>query len=1190
MGFYLTVGAIIGISAWLIFKYKKKIAQFFKWFFDNHLMPELKTDISAAKKSSIENLVYASAFSDKIFLRSYSPKEDKDSPGFGIYYLNTGRKCCGVEVMVPTNPDETYARNIVAMLQSMDVKDLVIQIKTIGSKDINGYFESVRKAGPCKTSLPNNSILKKIQDDRIAKMKCWTGEKSASNARWYARDFRSFILLSFSEDTPEEKIRQCYNKLLSSVSNSFGLHPEELMKIYSELLKGDVSEAGYDKHQMLNRQLCKGAEIGIEGESDTDEGFISIGKNYYAKVLTTDKFPIHTNLQEVQNALFPLKGTSQYPMPGTFQVSLTLHFEDLKKLRDRIKNKANANIMAVEKTKAKKKDWDAFVATNPKIGKIYEESKNIVEFVDDGEFLAEGFYSITVYDKSKSNLNKSVESIKKAFSNIKYGGWEISDEKNALVALMCFISELPFNWEETTKKWLNRYNLLFTSNMIAILPLIGSFKGIGQAVLKFLGRPGQVVGIDLFAGGTNYNCNIIGASGTGKSFLTNSIVLAYLQNGTKVTIFDIGRSYKSLCDAVGGEFLVFSKEKKICLNFFTKIQTEFRTPSEGLENLEFINTSVPINEVLNEKGQYEVISDKECEACVSIICLMANIDPEKDELSVIVVTNALQYTFVKKGRNAGLEDFATALKDLATDANNNGRQDVVTRCDNIESALLNYSKPQGLYYDYFNGANNIDVDSPLFVIETEEIAGTPLYNVIFMSMLISVAQQFYFDRSQRKIVIFDESAPLLKHKLIAPYLEDFSRRLRKYNAAMITATQGPKDYDANPSARAVWANAAVNLILPIKEVASHFSQGGFFENYDDYKKTLLECVTSNPPHYSELTAVIEGKADNIRLKVTPLEYTLFTSKADDINQRKEYKNKYGLTDNQAVMFAAYVIEKELSESEILKKVIEGDSSEQNKMWVKNISSAIRDNEVYPFYQPICDRNGNVNTIELFCKIRTFSKMLNPDTSELEEVINMAGMPQFINVAIERGLYYKLHNIMIERAIEHCKANNIQSFSINLHNKEISGRYLDYYKKTFDKFEGMIILEINAGFLKDKNADAIKEFISSIQKIENIACVVSDVDLNTNLEYLNLIKPIAIKVSGEFIRSIVDNADPAERKKLDIFKGMGEAFGFKVIAMHIEHQKSYDICRELGFDLFQGVLFGGVEPLIEIGKKEEVKVA
>ncbi|MDC6625738.1 type IV secretion system protein TraC, partial [Leclercia adecarboxylata] len=74
---------------------------------------------------------------------------------------------------------------------------------------------------------------------------------------------------------------------------------------------------------------------------------------------------------------------------------------------------------------------------------------------------------------------------------------------------------------------------------------------------------GQLVNMDLFDSPSNYNLVISAQSGSGKSFLTNEIILSYLAEGAKVWVIDIGRSYKKLCDVVGGEFIAFNRDSGI---------------------------------------------------------------------------------------------------------------------------------------------------------------------------------------------------------------------------------------------------------------------------------------------------------------------------------------------------------------------------------------------------------------------------------------------------------------------------------------------------------------------------------------------------------------------------------------------------------------------------------------------------
>ncbi|MDC6726248.1 TraG/VirB4 family ATPase, partial [Leclercia adecarboxylata] len=122
-----------------------------------------------------------------------------------------------------------------------------------------------------------------------------------------------------------------------------------------------------------------------------------------------------------------------------------------------------------------------------------------------------------------------------------------------------FLNALPLNTEPNAVTEMQRFRTLTTEHVALMLPVISDWKGTGTpSLLNFVTRNGQLVNMDLFDSPSNYNLVISAQSGSGKSFLTNEIILSYLAEGAKVWVIDIGRSYKKLCDVVGGEFIAFN--------------------------------------------------------------------------------------------------------------------------------------------------------------------------------------------------------------------------------------------------------------------------------------------------------------------------------------------------------------------------------------------------------------------------------------------------------------------------------------------------------------------------------------------------------------------------------------------------------------------------------------------------------
>ena len=1173
--------AILIIICFFLFKkpkYFEKIKKFFNdKVLDKYLLPEFKVDHNSITRSSIELMKDVKTFSDKILVRSFKYANDDDYKDFGYFFCCTGRKCIGFEMVLPPIVTESITDNITKTIQRFDdIPDLVVEIKTISSKNIDWYCENIKKISNCKINVGNAPILKDAIEDRIVKLKQYTEEISISGElKFFARDLRTFIFFTFPPKTSTELLRDVFGTVKSAIDGLIGVSGQDLMVLYNEILKNEKTDVFFDTHQPMNTQIARGVEIDIADKN----GIIKIGKDKFARILTTKKYPVHTNATIVQNAFFPFDGSRENPLAGSFMANLTIHYSNSKRLKKDILKKAGNNLRQVggflESKEGKKQG-----ALKPELKEVVQESRDVIEYVNNGEKIAEAFYSLTIFENNTERLKKSCEAIKRSFRNIESGGWELDEERIPLTAISVFIHSLPLNFETQTKEFINRYNLYFSSNISAVMPLIGCFKGNQRPVLKFLNRNGQVCGIDFFSSITNYNCCIIGQSGTGKSFLTNSIVLSHLQVGTKVVVFDIGKSYKPLNDLVKGEFIVFDDKDKICLNFFTNAIEEIKSLDElkGLDYIKVSNLDILISSVkdINVNG-IRVIDEDSIESIVKIVGAMAGLklvpnEPMTDEITLKknFIFSAVQGAYINKNRDAGMNDVYNMLIQFKEREKEQKNREII---DSLLVSLQQYGTPDGQYSKLFNGACSVDVNSDFTLIETEEIAGKTLYPIIYLSMLERVVQDFFFNNDRQKLAVFDESAPLLADPLISSYLSDFARRLRKYKASLVVITQNPEDFYVNDNARGVWQNSAFKFILPVSNVEQYFQEGKIFNSFNDYQKALLSRVNSFVPNYSEIMVVAGTVSDILRLKVTPLEYSIFTTNPHDKAKREEYVKKFSLTENQGVLYYAMLREGIYSESEILERVKLKTSGDEKQYWINVINKAIRgideENQILFSMQPIFNRDREVVAFEFFLKIKSIR--------EEKEIVS--GIKDFGLIAIDNNKLERLHGKMIKNIFEFSKEKGITTVSINVDNTELKESYFSYFDKYFNGFDGKIYLEINSGFLKEKNLEYIIGFIETLKqynktRIEkglnpNIEIIISGVDLDLNLEMINLVKPIAIKVDGKLINHIIKNYDENGIEKLNLFVQIGKTYGIYIIAMHIESMEVFDFVKNIGFDFFQG---------------------
>ena len=112
-----------------------------------------------------------------------------------------------------------------------------------------------------------------------------------------------------------------------------------------------------------------------------------------------------------------------------------------------------------------------------------------------------------------------------------------------------------------------------TSNLRDLLPIYGPWHGFYTPRVLLRTRQGSLFSFDPFSGAlVNSNQLVSGGSGSGKSFLTNLLLLQMLKENPKVYFVDIGGSYKKLCDNLSGQYVPLGIGKGMAFNPFDLAQ------------------------------------------------------------------------------------------------------------------------------------------------------------------------------------------------------------------------------------------------------------------------------------------------------------------------------------------------------------------------------------------------------------------------------------------------------------------------------------------------------------------------------------------------------------------------------------------------------------------------------------------
>lgn len=425
-------------------------------------------------------------------------------------------------------------------------------------------------------------------------------------------------------------------------------------------------------------------------------------------------------------------------------------------------------------------------------------------------------------------------------------GWRM--QRDRFIALPALLSALPMSAGPSRIKELKDTGRMTTSmswTAINTAPLIAEWKGTGTPLLMLTGRRGQLQMIDNFDNTKgNYNIACAAASGAGKSFFTQELIMSTLGTGGRCWAIDTGRSYESLSGLVGGDFLEFTPDTDICLNPFTRI-------ANFEETLPILNQL--FNEMATGSGQ---------------------------------PLNSLQQTYIQRALTQAWNDYGnqatvTHVAKILEDNEYEGGQ-IVGRM------LYPYTK-DGAYARFFEGESNINLDNPFVVLEMGELdAKAELRSVVLMLLMTSITEAMYLsDRKQKKLCIIDEAWRLMSGGNAGSFIEEGYRVARKFGGAFMTVTQGINDYYKSPTAEAALANAdwmfllrqkpeAIKAALKDDRLASTEGMTSFLTSIDTVHGLFSEIAIIGP----------EGMSVG-RLIVDSFSEKLYSTQADEFQAIKD---------------------------------------------------------------------------------------------------------------------------------------------------------------------------------------------------------------------------------------------------------------------------------------------------------------
>ncbi|MBU0631221.1 EAL domain-containing protein [bacterium] len=228
----------------------------------------------------------------------------------------------------------------------------------------------------------------------------------------------------------------------------------------------------------------------------------------------------------------------------------------------------------------------------------------------------------------------------------------------------------------------------------------------------------------------------------------------------------------------------------------------------------------------------------------------------------------------------------------------------------------------------------------------------------------------------------------------------------------------------------------------------------------------------------------------------------------------------------------------------------------NFTWTQKIKSAISENRLELFFQPIYDVNlGSIT------KYESLIRLIEPDGTVIPP-------NSFLEVAKLSSNYRDLTKIVITQACQKSSQTGLK-FSINLSIEDLTDEetltFLIHNIKNY-KLENMIIVEV----LESEGIENFELIQSVFKRLKdaNLEIAIDDFGSGySNFYYLANLSIDILKIDGSLIKNIVN--DRSSKVIVQSIVGFAHQLGMKCVAEYVSDKEIFEVVKALGVDLIQG---------------------
>lgn len=349
-----------------------------------------------------------------------------------------------------------------------------------------------------------------------------------------------------------------------------------------------------------------------------------------------------------------------------------------------------------------------------------------------------------------------------------------------------------------------------TANLCDLIPLYGPWPGHNKPSILLKSRAGNLVGFDFFDSSlANANQLISGGSGSGKSFMTNLLLLQMLKENPKVFFVDIGGSYKKLTENLDGQYVDFSTDAGLSINPFDLLPGE-ATPSS--QKIKFILGLVELMTKEDGNTRLPKLVRSQIEEAIQKVYR----DKEKPKISDL-------RNILLKNDDPDLHKYGKILSSWCGDT---------------------------VFGKFIDRDTTVSMQKDIIAFDLKSLDAFPDLQGICLYMITDLVwREVQKDRSRMKFLVFDECWRLLKDPAGILFIEEVFRTFRKYFASVIAISQDLLDFLNSPISSALLPNCSVKWILMQNQ--SDFSKMKEALGLNENEVSLIQSLRQEKGEYSE---------------------------------------------------------------------------------------------------------------------------------------------------------------------------------------------------------------------------------------------------------------------------------------------------------------------------------------------------